>query len=120
MNNQNNYLLLIRNDNYGHIYYDTTLICYTIDPHVLTTGTYNIQVNYSHKFKKELPLIYNNEFSAQRGFRIHAGNTLKDSQGCILVGDAIDYKFKLRDSKKALNRLLQVIKENEIKELVII
>ena len=116
----NNYLLLIRNDNYGHIYYDKTLICYTLDPHILTTGTYNIQVNYSPKFKRELPLIYNKEFSANRGFRIHPGNTLKDSNGCILVGDMIDYKFKLYDSKKALSRLLQIIRENEIKEMVIV
>lgn len=115
-----NYLLLIRNDNYGHIYYDKTLICYTLDPHILTTGTYNIQVNYSPKFKRELPLIYNKEFSVNRGFRIHPGNTLKDSQGCILVGDRIDYKFKLYDSKKAVERIISLIKDKDIKELIII
>lgn len=48
------------------------------------------------------------------------GNTLKDSNGCILVGDKIDYKFKLYDSKKALNRLLQIIRENEICQIVIV
>ena len=115
-----NYILLIRNDNYGQLFFDNELICYTIDPHILTTGTYNIQVNYSPKFKIDLPLIYNKEFSASRGFRIHAGNTLKDSNGCILAGDMIDYKFKLYNSKKALNRLLQVIRENEICQIVIV
>lgn len=115
-----NYILLIRNDNYGQLFFGNELVCYTIDPHILTTGTYNIQVNYSPKFKKELPLIYNKEFSASRGFRIHSGNTLKDSNGCILVGDMIDYKFKLYDSKKALSRLLQIIRENNIKELIIV
>ena len=62
----------MRNDNYGQLYFDKELICYTIDPHKLTTGVYNIQLNYSPKFKKELPLIYNDYFLASRGFRIHA------------------------------------------------
>lgn len=115
-----NYILLIRNNNYGQLFFGNELICFALDPHILTTGTYNIQVNYSPKFKKELPLIYNEEFSASRGFRIHAGNTLKDSNGCILVGDMIDYKFKLYNSKKALNRLLQIIRDNEICQIVIV
>ena len=48
------------------------------------------------------------------------GNTLKDSDGCILVGDMIDYNFKLYNSKKALDRLLQVIRENEICQIIIV
>lgn len=48
------------------------------------------------------------------------GNTLKDSDGCILVGDMIDVHFKLYNSKKALERLLQVIRENEICQIVIV
>lgn len=115
-----NYILLIRNNNFGQLFFGNELICYTIDPHKLTTGTYNIQVNYSPKFKKELPLIYNKEFSASRGFRIHTGNTLKDSNGCILVGDMIDYKFKLYDSKKAIERIINLIKDKDIKELIIV
>ena len=48
------------------------------------------------------------------------GNTLKDSDGRILVGDMIDVHFKLYNSKKALERLLQVIRENEICQIVIV
>lgn len=113
-------LILVRNDKFGMLYNDwAQLICYTIDPHVLSNGTYNIEMTYSPRFKRELPLIYNAEFNTNRGFRIHAGNTLKDSQGCILVGDAIDYTYTLRDSKKALERIVKLMQCSNIKKLII-
>lgn len=62
----------MRNDNFGQLYLNSELICYTIDPHKLTSGVYNLQLNQSPKFKKELPLIYNDCFPANRGFRIHS------------------------------------------------
>lgn len=113
-------LILVRNDKFGLLYTDwAELICYTIDPRVLTNGTYSIEMTYSPKFKRELPLIYNKDFSSNRGFRIHAGNTLNDSQGCILVGDAIDYTYTLRDSRIALERVIKLIKKEGIKKLII-
>lgn len=72
--------------NLSRIYVNSELLCYGLDPLVLGSGVYNIEINYSPKFKKDLPLLYNDKYSASRGFRIHAGNTLKDSAGCILVG----------------------------------
>ena len=110
----------MRNNNFGQLYYGEELICYTLDPHILQSGVYTLEMDYSPKFKTTLPHLYNDEIEASRGFRIHAGNTLKDSKGCVLVGDMIDYNFKLYNSKKALNRLLQVIKENEICQIVIV
>ena len=113
-------LIPVRNDKFGMLFSDWgELICDTIEPHILTKGTYSLEMTYSPKFKRELPLIYNKDFSSNRGFRIHAGNTLKDSQGCILVGDAIDYNYALRDSRKALERVVTIIKNNKIEKLVI-
>lgn len=53
---------------------------------LIPTGTYKVEVNWSNKFKRMLPLIYNEENPASRGLRIHRGNYPCDSSGCILVG----------------------------------
>ena len=59
-------------------------------------GVYTIVSNYSPKFKKNLPLVYNDVVPAQRGIRIHGGNTVADSSGCILLGSTLDLKnFKI-------------------------
>ena len=48
-------------------------------------GRYPVVITYSPKFKQWLPLLLGVlNFS---GVRIHAGNTVKDTQGCILVGE---------------------------------
>ena len=47
-------------------------------------GRYPVVITYSPTIKQWLPLLVNvPRFS---GIRIHAGNTVKDTQGCILVG----------------------------------
>ena len=47
-------------------------------------GTYNVIYTYSPRFKRKLPLIEN--VTGYEGVRIHPGNTAKDTEGCILVG----------------------------------
>lgn len=94
-------------------------LCFVIEPDILAEGRYNLEICYSPKFKKDLPLIYNGKFPASRGFRIHSGNTLKDTKGCLLVGDSLTYKITLVNSKKALERVMRAIKDYNIHELVI-
>lgn len=113
-------LTLIRNDKFGMLYVGSELLCFTLDPHLLDDGVYNVEINWSPKFKRDLPLIYNDKFPASRGIRLHVGNSLKDSKGCILVGDSLTYRFTLVDSKKTLERVLCAIKDYNIRELVII
>lgn len=48
-------------------------------------GEYEVIVNYSPKFKRELPRLLN--VPHFEGILIHRGNTNKDSSGCILVGE---------------------------------
>ena len=50
----------------------------------IPTGTYNVIVNYSPKFKKQLPLVEN--VPGYSGIRIHPLNTDKDTEGCIGFG----------------------------------
>ena len=48
-------------------------------------GKYEVEVTYSPRFKRELPLIKNvPHFS---GIRIHRGNTEDDTSGCLIVGE---------------------------------
>ena len=48
-------------------------------------GIYEVVVNWSPKFKRMLPLVRGvNHFT---GIRIHAGNTVEDTEGCILPGE---------------------------------
>lgn len=97
--------------NLGKLYVNERFQCYTLDPLILRAGTYRLEMTYSPKFKRELPLITGAMIGPERGFRIHAGNSLKDSQGCILVGDTFQVdsagNVKLLNSKKALEALLK-------------
>lgn len=48
-------------------------------------GTYEVEVTYSPKFKRKLPLIKN--VPHFEGIRIHRGNYATDSSGCIITGE---------------------------------
>lgn len=93
------------------IYIDNRFLCYGLDPRVLNPGTYKLQMTYSPKFKTNLPLITGATVGPERGLRIHAGNTLKDSQGCVLVGDTFqvdsDGNIKILNSKKTLCKFME-------------
>lgn len=47
-------------------------------------GRYEVEVTYSPKFKRMMPLIKDVPYFD--GIRIHAGNTVADTDGCPLVG----------------------------------
>ena len=51
----------------------------------IPTGTYKIEMTYSNKFKRILPLLV--DVKGFSGIRIHRGNTEKDSSGCIVIGE---------------------------------
>lgn len=72
----------------GRLFLGGTCICSTLENRskAIPCGTYNIANSKSPKFKRELPLIYGYKVAESRGIRIHAGNTSKDSAGCVLVG----------------------------------
>lgn len=74
---------------------------------LLPDGLYRVEVNYSPKFLSPRPLIWNEHIIAARGFRIHEGNTVKDTNGCVLIGNGANLTtLKLTESKAALTQLM--------------
>lgn len=77
-------------------------------------GRYRIILNYSPKFKRELPLLLNvPHFEA---IRIHRGNDESHTEGCLLVGEN-KVKGKVINSTKyeieLVNRIKEAISHNE-------
>lgn len=72
----------------GRLFLEGTCICFTLENRAkaIPCGVYNVANSRSPKFKRELPLLYGYKVAESRGIRIHAGNTSKDSAGCVLVG----------------------------------
>ena len=81
----------------GELYIDGVYMCDTIEDKVrdfddkvfgetaIPYGIYEVVLNESPKFKRDLPLLMNVPHFT--GIRIHRGNTAKDSHGCILPGE---------------------------------
>lgn len=71
-------------------------------------GTYNVVVDYSPKFKRELPRLQNVKHF--EGILIHRGNTAEDSAGCILVGEN-KVKGRVINSTPYEKELVRILKE---------
>lgn len=82
-------LILIReSDGFGKLYLNGEFICHTLEnpSTLIPNGIHKIENSQSPKFKRELPLIHSDSIPPSRGIRIHSGNTIKDTIGCVLVG----------------------------------
>lgn len=75
----------------------------------IAEGRYEVIVNWSNRFKRNLPLLLNvPEF---QGIRIHAGNTADDTEGCLLVGHTRKRTDFIGRSKAAFDVLNDIITE---------
>ena len=78
----------------------------SLKPFAIPEGRYAVVISYSQKFREWLPILLG--VPAFSGIRIHAGNTAKDTQGCILVGRN-QIVGKVLESRKWLYELKQKI-----------
>lgn len=105
----------------GSLYMNGAFICYTLEnaSKAVPCGLYTVQNSKSPKFKRELPLIWNVSVPASRGIRIHVGNTVASSSGCVLVGMGRSTEdFSVTESRPA-ETMVTMICRNE-KNLVIV
>lgn len=98
---------------FGELYWDG-LVFKTLEPKkpIIPPGSYLVNLTYSprfscrspyNKFNGLVPLVYG--VPGHEGIRIHVGNYVNDTQGCILVGMSTDNTI-LYDSRKAYIELM--------------
>lgn len=87
--------VLWRDMTLGQLFINERYVCHTLEHPVreekipgktaIPFGRYQVLVTWSPKFKRRLPLIKN--VPNFEGIRIHRGNSLQDTAGCVLVGE---------------------------------
>ncbi len=115
------------NSTIGELYIDKEFQCYTLEPTVrpkkikgktaIDAGTYEVIINWSNRFKRNLPLLL--KVPNFEGVRIHIGNTPKDTAGCILVGKTVS-KDMLGNSRLAFEALFAKMEIASKKEKIIL
>ena len=73
----------------------------------IPAGTYKVEVTYSPRFKRNLPLLI--DVPNYTGIRIHNGSNKDHTSGCILVGFNTS-KGILSDSRKISDQLTNLLK----------
>lgn len=107
---------------------DELLTGYTLEPEGPDTtvsnqdkripqGRYSAVWSYSPKFKRKLPLLFNESLNKDRRILIHSGNYGKDTSGCIIIGSDLG-KNGIFNSIKKFKEFLEVVKfDNFIVEI---
>ena len=76
--------------------------------YAIPSGFYRLRITHSPRFKELLPIL--DGVLGRSGIRIHAGNIIEHTTGCILVGERLEAKGeRLLSSRKALKELLNYL-----------
>ena len=82
------------------------------DKTAIPKGVYDVRITFSNRFQSKLPLLLN--VPGFTGIRIHAGNSSKNTEGCLLVGMTWDGKSDwIGSSKVAMGLLMPMIERAE-------
>lgn len=74
----------------------------------IPNGTYTVVLSYSNRFKRILPELLNVPHFL--GIRMHAGNSSKDSSGCVLLGTKSKGDW-VTASRVAFNKVYKLLQE---------
>jgi hypothetical protein len=95
----------------------------------LPSGTYAVTITPSARFKRPMILLYTNpkDLSCEHGgirftgIRLHGGNTVENTEGCVLVGRIRDSVDRVHGSEEQLvfNRVKAAIDSGDKVNLVI-
>lgn len=72
-------------------------------------GTYEVQITFSNRFKRDLPLLVN--VPGFSGIRIHPGNTSENTEGCILVGGKPTGENFIPNSRATFEKLFSLMQD---------
>lgn len=117
----------------GKLFYGTEFICYTLEdvvreqlhtpvsdwkikaqtaiPSTLYSGKpYPVTLEVSQRFGVDCPTV--NNVPGFTAIRMHAGNTEADTEGCLILGDAVDsHGITPGTSRPAVHRVREVIRK---------
>ena len=109
----------INNRTFGRLYINERFHCFTLEDAVrpikikhetaIPYGRYLVEVTHSPRFKRRLPLL--RKVPNFTGIRIHPGNTIADTSGCILPGLGRT-ATGVSQSRLAFTPLLAALEEN--------
>lgn len=96
----------------GRLFVSDMYVCDTLEPAPTSShpcipcGEYPIMLKPSQKFERLMPTVC--DVNGRNGILFHAGNTYRDTQGCILVGynDAVG---TLLNSRRAFDWLFACV-----------
>lgn len=99
----------------GKLNLDGEFFCYTLEDlereikicgqTAIPRGSYKIVIDYSTRFKMELPRLL--EVPGFEGVRIHPGNNATNTEGCILVGQKWNGADFISESRSAFMALME-------------
>lgn len=130
------YIRLIRNQPQGNVLTGRLLIddafaCDTLEhwQYAIPAGFYRVRLTYSPRFQEILPILdhvygfarESHNGTKRTGIRIHAGNTIEHTRGCILVGERREARGERREargerlmsSRKCLSELREYLLTNQ-------
>lgn len=79
-------------------------------------GKYKVILSMSKRFGKVMPEVLN--VKVFTGIRMHSGNTIHDTEGCILVGKK-SAEGVISNSRKTFNALMSILKTQKTISLII-